>query len=184
MSWECPALRNACLLALATLVSSPVLADDALSACGFQLDEILQSLESLNDLEKLVPLVPPDEAAYLQKEEKASLSAQSAARFNMLIARPFYYPHKVHVAFADAKQKLESIASLPPDASPKWRIRVTAAAPVAVFNAQEAWDELVTADNGRLIDAKEVSTAAYRLRRAVYAPQGYISCLANLLEGL
>lgn len=161
----------------------PVLGDNTLPTCAFAHEEIHEALKTLDHLQRIVPHVPPDEAAYMQKEEGASLSARSEARFNALIARRFYYPHKLHLAFENAKNKLEKIASLPRDASIKRRIQVTAAVPTALFDAKRAWDKYVIVDNGKIVDPKEIGPASFRLTRAVYAPESYIMCLAGLLEG-
>lgn len=169
------------LLALLALLSSPSLADDAPDPCALQRKELQRALESLDRFETLVPHVPPDEAVYIEKEEKASLSAGSEARLSALMERPFYYPHQLHSAFENARAKLEDIEALPRDASLERRIEVTAQAPSYLCAAKKAWDDYVRMDNGKNLQSQQVFAAAFRLKLAISAPGDFISCLAQRL---
>lgn len=166
---------------LAALLSSPGLADDALW-CAMERKQLQTALESLERYEKLVPYVPPDEAAYLKREKEASISANSAPRFNALTTRPSYYPYQLHMAFDTAKENLEDIEKLPLDSSIERRIEVTAKAPSSLCAAKAAWDDYVRMDGGTNLHSQQVTAAAFWLAIAISAPGQYISCLAQRLE--
>lgn len=66
-------------------------------------------LNDLNQVETLVPTVPPEEAAYLEKETKAAMEAQAEHRFNAAAARPYYLAWQIHNEFARARASLDSL---------------------------------------------------------------------------
>ena len=82
---------------------------------------IQNALQKLDKVEAWIPLVPPDESAYIAQEYSAFLNAPvySEARGDMVIARPYFHAWKLHDEFKAARTELQNVMRLPVSASIK-----------------------------------------------------------------
>lgn len=165
---------------LAVLAPLPAFSKDGKSvhACD---KSLVDTLSTLDQLEALVPLVPPEESNYLSQETWSATMAMSGPRLNAVMSRSYYYAWNLHTEFANAREKLQESQN-PASVSLKERIQLASLIPRAVFNASKAWDDYDRADNGKILTARQRDAGAYRMGIATGAPGLYIWCLANLLE--
>lgn len=106
-------------------------------------------IKSLDLVETSIPFVPPEEAAYLEKEfnawfkeaQKSKSSNATGRRYRALTARPHFYAWELHDDFAIAKNDLQALKRLTPEASLKRKIELASFIPYKLSNARNAWDE-------------------------------------------
>ena len=138
-----------------------------------------QALRTLDELEAFVPFVPPEEAAYFEKETGAAFQIMSAQRLQKLAQRPYYYAWKLHNAFDLARSYLKESNNLPEIVGVKMRIQFASRLPTHLSNASSAWDEFVWSRN--LLTSEQAMQGSEKMAYLVAASGFYIWCLADLI---
>jgi hypothetical protein len=148
-------------------------------ACNYHIDKIINHLQ---DVEKTVPFVPPEEDEYLSKEFKAifgdvssSSHKNQSTRFNVLQTRPYYFSWYLHNDFDKANESLKALKKLSPKTSIKVQIQTAAYIPYALSNARDAWDKY--SDNTNM-DFAQARDGAYAMTAVGGVFAAYLKCLA------
>ena len=145
--------------------------------CDRALQRIVQEVD---DVETLVPNVPPEEADYLEKEYYAATSAGSQGRFAILQARPYYYAWRLHVELEDVRDTLNDLERAPAAAKARTRIESASDLPGPLGGALEAWLDYVRA-HGNLLTEQQLVNGGTNIRMTLLDSGQYIRCEAEQL---
>ena len=136
----------------------------------------------MDKVEAFVPFVPPEEAAYLEKEEAAASEAHSSQRFGALVSRPYYYAHKLHIEFASARDLLKEIDGVPEIVGIKMRVLIASRLPFQLSNVRSSWDDYYWNDRGHTIHVNDVRVLTEYVVTLASIPGFYIWCLADTID--
>jgi hypothetical protein len=83
---------------------------DPLTSFGITFPTSLKNIvDTLDRVELLVPNVPPEEAHYIENEEKAALEVQdNYQRYNILTTRPYFIAWRLHSDFDNIRKELNN----------------------------------------------------------------------------
>jgi len=171
----------AALLLIVTLAPFPAFSADekAPDDCGKYLKEMKENLDAL---EVLVPNVPPDEAAYLDKEDSAAVKAKSNKRIYDVEHRPYYAAWNFHNVAEDARGEIERQSVIPTLHDLKFAIEMASGIPYRMTEARIAWNDFDNADNGHVLTPKQIGEGAMRSGVMSGLPGQYIWCLASFID--
>ena len=176
-------MLRATYLILAVLLLAPFRAfaggEKAPDDCGKYLKEMKANLDAL---EVLVPNVPPDEAAYLDKEDLAAVKAKSNERIYEVEHRPYYTAWQFHNVVEDARGEIERQSAIPALHDLKFAIEMASRIPLRMTEARIAWNDFDNADNGHVLTAKQIGEGAMRSGVMSGLPGEYIWCLASFID--
>jgi hypothetical protein len=141
---------------------------------------ITETLHTLDELERFIPLVPPDEENYLSSEFAGAASAGSLPRIGAVMRRSLYYAWNLHTEFFFARQKLKNAPS--PITGAKFRIKLASTIPYPVARAAQAWNEYVEADKTGILTPEQAESGSSKMEKAMAAPGEYIWCLAEQID--
>lgn len=140
------------------------------------------ALRLLDKVEAFVPFVPPEEAAYLEKEEEAASEVHSPQRFGALVNRPYYYARKLHIEFASARDLLNEIDGLPEIVGVKMKMFRASRLPFLFSNVRSAWDDYYWNDRSHTIGVNSVKFLTEDMIILASMPGFYIWCLAEAMD--
>jgi hypothetical protein len=145
--------------------------------CGKYLKEMKENLEAL---EVLVPTVPPDEAAYLDKEDSAAVKAKSNERIYEVEHRPYYTAWNFHNVAEDARGEIERQSESATLDDLKFKIEMASRLPYRMTEARIAWIDFawIDFDNADLT-LKQSGEGGMRSVLISELPGQYIWCLAR-----
>ena len=175
------------LAAAAFAVFVPIIAASAPAVAAKSCDDNpsgnpKDALRLLDKVEAFVPFVPPEEAAYLEKEETAASEIHSSQRFGALVSRPYYYARKLHIEFAIARDRLKELNGLPEIGGIKIRIFMASNLPFALSNVRSSWDDYYWNDRSHPISVNNVRVLTEDMMALAGMPGFYIWCLADSMD--
>ena len=171
----------AALLLIVTVAPFPAFSADekAPDDCVKYLKEMKENLDAL---EVLVPNVPPDEAAYLDKEDSAAVKAKSNKRIYDVEHRPYYAAWNFHNVAEDARGEIERQSVIPTLHDLKFAIEMASGIPYRMTEAIIAWNDFDNADNGHVLTPKQIGEGAMRSGVMSGLPGQYIWSLASFID--
>jgi hypothetical protein len=175
-----PAAAVIASLVLIVAASPPVFA--AKSCDDYQNGNPKEGLRVLDEVEALVPFVPPEQAAYFEKELGAAFKVHSTERIGTLTLRPFYYACALHRDFANARDLLKEVDGVSEIAGIKLRIQIASRLPFDMSNARSAWEDYLWSPPAHTLTDEQVERGSGEMTKLTGLPGFYISCLAGLIE--
>lgn len=166
-------------------ISLPVFAaSDSLDKllCARSADDIQRTLDNINIIDGWVESVPPDEATYFAKEYKAALddADDGDRRFNLVVARPYFYAWQLHESLAKARGPIQGVQSeLAGTEKLKNKIILAVLASHLVSHTRLAFQEYLTAEN---IHSEKMSNGDTVLAGAESGIDQYLNCLIGKLD--
>ncbi|HEY1721058.1 MAG TPA: hypothetical protein VGG27_07415 [Magnetospirillaceae bacterium] len=147
-----------------------------------RLGDIDNAAGSLTSVEKLIPLVPPEESAYLEAEYAAAKDADSSKRLAALMQRPSFHAWRLHVQFASTMEKIKYVQRLPKDAGIKSHIQAALSIDYELSEATGAWREYVSADEENILNGVQIKNGSYLMAYTFAQVDHYMWCWANLID--
>jgi hypothetical protein len=167
------------VILVAMTASVPAFAVDEKSPdeCSKYLTEMSSALD---ELETLVPNIPPEEASYIDKEYSAAVKAGAGKRIYYIEHRPFFPAWYLRNAFNDAREQLK--LSRPDGLDLKFKMLMASRIPYRMANAKISWDRFDNSEYGRALTLQQIERAAGMSERLIGTPGLYIGCLAGFIQ--
>jgi hypothetical protein len=141
---------------------------------------ITEMFKDLDNLEALVPNVPPEEASYIEKEYSAATASGAGKRIDDIEHRLFFPAWNLHNSFNDAREQLK--LSRPIGSDVKFTIQMASRIPYRMANAKIAWDKFDSADGGKILTLQQIRLGAEKSEHMIGAAGLYIGCLASFIQ--